>query len=100
MLRMCHGEGDFPVDLTGIVLNKRGSTSAEEARVVYYCITGTRSAPCRLLPGDPCTLVMALAARMPDKKQAADFRLQQHNTGPLHIQHIPTAHCLVMLMVC
>ncbi|MDQ1817156.1 hypothetical protein RBA41_28000 [Massilia sp. CCM 9210] len=41
MLRMCHGEGDFPVDLTGIVLNKRGSTSAEEARAVYYRTTGT-----------------------------------------------------------
>ncbi|MDQ1920387.1 hypothetical protein [Massilia pseudoviolaceinigra] len=41
MQRMCSGESGFPTDLTSIVLTRRGATSAEEARAVYYRLTGT-----------------------------------------------------------
>ncbi|CUI06273.1 hypothetical protein [Massilia antarctica] len=41
MLALCYGEGNVPLDVTSLVLMKAVSTSAEDARVVYYRLTGT-----------------------------------------------------------
>ncbi|NHZ82624.1 hypothetical protein F2P44_25580 [Massilia sp. CCM 8695] len=41
MQALCYGEGNIPLDVTSLILMKRVSSTAEEARAVYYRLTGT-----------------------------------------------------------